>query len=771
MTEPNVTWEELAAGVTRPDGAVHRLVVERIRAHLLEMEDAHFHFDSVVMQAKPRRTVTADGGGDITGIAVIAAALRFAEAHPDKRLKVIGHTDTSGSRSYNQTLSEDRAKNVHAVLTGDRDGWASACQARHRVEDWQRILAWVHEAHGWDCDPGAIDNVYGPQSQQARERFRARYNEEFGASIAVRGPQSPDDWKAFFDLYDLSLAQLLGVSTDELPGLRQGVVFLDPPTMGCGEQWPKEGRNLPGGGDNLRSEVNRRVELVFFDAGEVPDFASESPPGASLYGDERRFPKRRIPIGGAAFVELEVVDLGGNPVPSEAYELDLPHGVTRTGSLDAHGKLRLEGLPPGDCTLRLPNVTQAFEPTTAPTGASTQVVVQRRSILVKVESAFSFGGARQLSDRPVEEATVEIVDQGRSVQLGDDLEAKPLDVTDLGDGDYTLRVTPRAAETAAEAAGPALEPAAGVEVAYRVLDLAITLTGGQVTAAAMGDPADLHGGVIGFGPAHIDVDLRPDWLASPHLRPRGAAGVDMVVIQRSGAATIGPTLAAYLASAGAGSSAHYVIDPSGFVVKLVRDADAAEHSRHARWAGALGVRERSLVIELVHAAGPLPAAQADALRSLVQALVGQHGFADHHVVGLEDVATAKTDPVLVGRCVGDPGPDFDWGALEGSNLGLRLSRAEPTAATMYGGAFAAAGGKIDGTSSAAVVTELQTDLAAIGYSVNASGAYDKHTRAAVRQFVLHFAKHARARALSAKETVGREVSQATARELKLCQTW
>jgi N-acetyl-anhydromuramyl-L-alanine amidase AmpD len=767
MTEPNVTWEELAAGVTRPVDAVHRLVVERVRAHLLEMEDVHFHFDSVVMQAKPRRTVTADGGGDITGIAVIAAALRFAEHDPGKRLKIIGHTDTSGSRSYNQTLSEDRAKNVHAVLGGDRDGWAAACQARHRVEDWQRILKWVHEAHGWDCDPGEVDNVYGPQSQAARERFRARYDEEFGASIAVRGSQREDDWRAFFDLYDASLAQLLGVATSDLPGLRQKLVLLDPPTMGCGEQWPKEGREV----DDLRSEVNRRVELVFFDDGEVPDLASETPPGASLYGDERRFPKRRIPIGGAAFVELEVVDLGGNPVPSEAYELDLPHGVTRTGSLDARGKLRLEGLPPGDCTLRLPDVTQAFAPTTAPTGAGTRVVVERRSILVKAESAFAFGGARQLADRPVEEATVELVDQGRSVQLGDDLEAMPLDVTDLADGDYTLRVTPRSAETVTQAAGPALEPTAGVEVGYRVLDLTITLAGGQVVAAAATDPADLHGSVLGFGPAHVDVDLRPDWLASPHVRPRGAGSVEMVVIQHSGAATIGPTLEAYLASAGSGSSAHYVIDPSGFVVKLVRDAEAAEHSRYARWAGALGVRERSIAIELVHASGALPAAQVDTLRSLVQALVGQHGFADHHVVGLEDVATAKTDPVLVGRCIGDPGPDFDWGALEAGNLGLRLSRPDPSAAAMYGGAFAVAGGKLDGTSSAAAIIELQHDLAAIGYSVNASGVYDKHTRAAVRQFVLHFVKHGRARALSAKQSAGREVSQDTARDIKKCQTW
>jgi N-acetyl-anhydromuramyl-L-alanine amidase AmpD len=767
MTEPNVTWEELAAGVTKPDGAVHRLVVERVRAHLLELEDVCFHFDSVVMQAKPRRTVTAESGGDLTGIAVIAAALRFAEAHPGKRLKIIGHTDTSGSRSYNQTLSEDRAKNVHAVLTGDRDGWASACQARHRVEDWQRILKWVHEAHGWDCDPGDVDDVYGPMSQQARERFRARYNEEFGASIRERGPQSEDDWKAFFDLYDASIAQLVGTTTDDLPAARQKLVLLDPPTMGCGEQWPKEGRDV----DNLRSEVNRRVELVFFDEGEVPDLASETPPGASLYGDERRFPKRRIPIGGAAFVEIEVVDLGGNAVRSEAYELDLPHGVTRTGALDRQGRLRLEGLPPGECTLRLPNVTQALSPTAAPTGAATRVVVERRSILVKVESAFALGGARQLADRPVEEATVELVDQGRSVRLGDDLEPAPLDVTELGDADYTLRVTPRPAETATGAAGPALEPAAGVEVQYRVLDLVITLAGGQVVAARPSDPAALHGGVLGFGPAHVDVDLRPDWLGSPHRRPRGAASVEMVVIQRSGAATIGPTLEAYLASSGAGSSAHYVIDPSGFVVKLVRDADAAEHSRYARWAGALGVRERSLAIELVHASGPLPAAQADALRSLLAALVGQHGFPDHHVVGLEDVATAKTDPVLVGRRVGDPGPDFDWGVLEASNLGLRLSRPDPSAATMYGGAFAAAGGKLDGTSSAAAITELQNDLTAIGYSVNVTGAYDKHTRAAVRQFVLHFVKHGRARALSAKEIAGREVSVDTARQLKKCQTW
>lgn len=769
MTEPNVTWQELAQGVERPDGAVHRLVVERVRAHLLEMEDANFHFDSAVMMARPRRTVAADEGGDLTGIAVIAGALRFAEDNPDKRILLVGHTDAVGPRSYNRTLSEDRATNVLAVLTGERDGWASACQARHKVEDWQRILAWVHDAHGWDCHPGEIDNDYGPASRRARERFRTRYNEEYSADLAVRGRQREDDWRAFFDLYDASLAQLMGVEVAALTDKRSGLNLLDPSTLACGEQWPKEGR----GDEHLASEVNRRVEILFFDEGEIPDFAGETPPGDSLYGDERRFPRRRIPIGGSTHVELEVVDLGDNPVPNEPFELDLPHGVTRTGTLDARGGFRLEDIPPGECPLRLPQVEQAgqaFEPTTAATGATTRVVVQRRSILVKVETAFVSGGARQLSDRPVEEATVEWVDQDRRVQLGDDDEAMPLDVTDLADGDYTLRVTPREAEQAEQAAGPELEPDAGVEVAYRPLDLTITLTGGEVTAAALADATHTHGGVLGFEAARVEIDLRPEWLQSPHHRPRGGAAIDMIVIQHSGAGHIGPTLEAYLAPAGAGSSAHYVIDRAGAVVKMVRDTDAAVHSRYARWAGSIDVLERSIGVELVHAGGALPGPQHDALVSLLQALVAAHGIPDHHVVGLEDVATAKTDPVLVGRKIGDPGPDFDWARLEAQNLGLRLSRPDPDVTTIYDGVFLG-GGRLDATASAAAITELQGDLSAIGYSLHASGVYDKHTRAAVRQFVLHFAKHGRARVLSSAEQRGREVSLTTGRELKKCTPW
>ena len=275
-----------------------------------------------------------------------------------------------------------------------------------------------------------------------------------------------------------------------------------------------------------------------------------------------------------------------------------------------------------------------------------------------------------------------------------------------------------------------------------------------------------------FFTSSLEVDLKPDWLASPHVRPRGGKSIDMVVIRHSGSASVGKTLEATLSTEGTtGTSVHYVVCADGFVVKMVRDADAACHSRYARWAGHLDVTERSIGIELVHASGPVPAAQNDALVALLQALQSEHGFPDHHVVGLEDVATTRTDPVLVGSAIGDPGPDFDWASLEGHDLGLRLSGPTPNVLTMYHGAFAGTATVLDQHASAAAITELQNDLAAIGYSVAATGVYDKHTRAAVRQFVLHFVNHARTRTMGTREKNGRELGIATAVQIKTCQTW
>jgi hypothetical protein len=46
-------------------------------------------------------------------------------------------------------------------------------------------------------------------------------------------------------------------------------------------------------------------------------------------------------------VEIELVDVDGNPVPSEPYRITLPDGTVRTGTLDDRGKARITGIEQG----------------------------------------------------------------------------------------------------------------------------------------------------------------------------------------------------------------------------------------------------------------------------------------------------------------------------------------------------------------------------------------------------------------------------------------
>ena len=46
----------------------------------------------------------------------------------------------------------------------------------------------------------------------------------------------------------------------------------------------------------------------------------------------------------------------GQPVPGAAWEVTLPNGRVLEGRLDANGKTRLEGLDPGQCKVKFPEL-------------------------------------------------------------------------------------------------------------------------------------------------------------------------------------------------------------------------------------------------------------------------------------------------------------------------------------------------------------------------------------------------------------------------------
>jgi len=60
------------------------------------------------------------------------------------------------------------------------------------------------------------------------------------------------------------------------------------------------------------------------------------------------------------WIEIELVDEDGNPVPGEEYQITLPDGTTvASGTLDGKGKARVDGIDPGTCKVTFPNLDQS----------------------------------------------------------------------------------------------------------------------------------------------------------------------------------------------------------------------------------------------------------------------------------------------------------------------------------------------------------------------------------------------------------------------------
>jgi hypothetical protein len=86
--------------------------------------------------------------------------------------------------------------------------------------------------------------------------------------------------------------------------------------------------------------------------GQVP-IKPHKPPAS----DEEKATKK-------SWIEIELVDEKGRPVPGEAYRVTLADGTTvEKGSLDEKGFVRVEGIEPGTCKISFPNLDKdAWKP-------------------------------------------------------------------------------------------------------------------------------------------------------------------------------------------------------------------------------------------------------------------------------------------------------------------------------------------------------------------------------------------------------------------------
>jgi hypothetical protein len=86
------------------------------------------------------------------------------------------------------------------------------------------------------------------------------------------------------------------------------------------------------------------------------DGAAGGKAGTSLAGGSRGKNTAPGTSKELTWIEIQLVDAGGLPVPGMAYEIKLPDGSLRSGKLDAVGKARHEEIVPGQCAVRFPDL-------------------------------------------------------------------------------------------------------------------------------------------------------------------------------------------------------------------------------------------------------------------------------------------------------------------------------------------------------------------------------------------------------------------------------
>lgn len=323
-----------------------------------------------------------------------------------------------------------------------------------------------------------------------------------------------------------------------------------------------------------------------------------------------------------------------------------------------------------------------------------------------------------------------------------------LDISTVPDGPHTVVITP--ANTTADAVGPAIA-STGVapDRIFRSFSFTITVSSHAVSAVT-GQDAN---GIATFANGRISVRLQPVFIKSKNNGSRGSSTSSIVIVHHTGGTTIGSAINTFLS---ASTSAHYLVDTDGQVVKMVQDSRTANHAGVSRWAAHTSVNPVSIGIEIVNAGGAYPSAQIDGVKQLLQRIVlGVAGIDRRLIIGHSDIGTDGNG--VLGRKSTDPGLTFPWTEIETLGYGLQrmvgppnpavfgniynavtnaaLRRNDNDADRRWSGAIRDATVNVTGSP----VQELQQRLADIGYSVGTpDGVFSLRTHRAVQMFQEHF---------------------------------
>ena len=344
-------------------GEVHTVVVGRKIAEQLEIDDALFRLMSAVLLPEaqnPDAAPTEPDGSRPTAMDLLAASLRYADLHRDRKILITGHTDTSGGDEYNQDLSEYRAGVVYVVLANEgeasRQEFGRLCHGPHLqgkekkqqvlYDDRVQVLNWVAATFGWPCSTNGEYWNY----LQAVKAFQGTYNtngndEHPKEQLEVDGDFGPASWRAVFDCYQVHLAETLELTAEKLASLQSEVrgQFLKP-FVACGEYKPKE----MAGADNYRSQTNRRVEVLFLEKGdhepETPCLVGDCDPRECELYDRTWYLRRRLlaKVVKTRPIRIRLCDYDIRPYKRKRYVLNVNDAAPMVDRTDEDGVIERE---------------------------------------------------------------------------------------------------------------------------------------------------------------------------------------------------------------------------------------------------------------------------------------------------------------------------------------------------------------------------------------------------------------------------------------------
>jgi outer membrane protein OmpA-like peptidoglycan-associated protein len=294
MAQLESTWEQLEKGLKLATDERHTLVVHVNDAQIIELDERQFLTGAHVLLPRAHPLPEDPALQGISALSIVAQALRYAADNGDRVLLVAAHaeppagvSEPPAARQGAITLSQKRAANTLALLQGDRDAWIESCDGCDATT-FRHQLRWAASAHAIDCDPGDDAHADETSTRKALRGLRVHYTGKEEPADASPYPEE-DDYGAIFDLYEITLAQMLEVKPEQVTAQHAKLKLHDPEQVACGAGWPS-----PSGprAEHLRSRSKNRIDLMFLQTGEpIPEIAGLKPPGLLVYADSKRVRK------------------------------------------------------------------------------------------------------------------------------------------------------------------------------------------------------------------------------------------------------------------------------------------------------------------------------------------------------------------------------------------------------------------------------------------------------------------------------------------------